>query len=281
MQLFLDNDAAINIKGRLYDFGSPIIMGILNVSPNSFFSQHLDSFAKMISHSEKMISEGATILDIGGMTTKPGSDQISEKEEWERVGPVIKELRRNFPNVLLSVDTYRGIIAEKSADEGIDMVNDISAGELNNSMLPTMGKLKLPYIAMHMQGRPRTMQQQPQYENVVQDILSYFIRKIEECDRYGIKDLLIDPGFGFGKTIDQNYELLNGMHQFQILEKTILVGLSRKSMIYKSLDITPEQALNGTTALHMIALQQGAKILRVHDVKEAKECIKLWSLLRK
>jgi len=271
----------LNANGKLIVIRQPVVMGILNATPDSFYNQGRNSsLDSLLKKAEEMLLQGAFILDIGGMSTKPGSAEISEEEEWLRIEGIIKGLRKNFPHVLLSVDTYRSEIARRSAFEGIDWINDISSGSMDDQMFSVVAKLNLPYVMMHMQGQPRNMQENPQYENVTQDILAYFIEKIQTCEEAGIKDIIIDPGFGFGKTIAQNYELLNGCHQFSILEKRMLVGLSRKSMVYKQLDVTPDKALNGTTALNMIALQQGASILRVHDVKEAMECIALYAALK-
>lgn len=267
----------ININGRILRFEKPIVMGILNATPDSFYSLPESGKTKtLIDLADSMVTEGAAILDIGGMSTKPGADLLSLEAEWERISEPIKNIRRIFPEVILSVDTFRAEIARRSAVEGIDLVNDISAGELDNQMLPAIATLKIPYIAMHIQGTPQTMQNTPSYEHVTRDILDFFIQKTEQLESLGIKDIIIDPGFGFGKTIAQNYQLLNELNAFSILDKPLLAGLSRKSMIYKLLHIQPSEALNATTALNMMALQNGADILRVHDVKEAMECIRLY-----
>jgi dihydropteroate synthase len=269
----------LNANGRLLLWKEPVVMGILNATPDSFYNSGRESDPEQLLRlAEKMLEAGALILDIGGMSTRPGAEEISMEQEWQRLAPVIKLIRKNFPAAILSVDTYRSEIVKRSADQGIDIINDISAGTMDESILQTVAGLNLPYIAMHMQGRPQTMQHQPQYKDLVQDILEFFIGKIKACYEAGIKDLILDPGFGFGKTTLQNYELLKGLHQFSIFELPVLVGISRKSMINKVLLLPPAEALNGTTALHMIALQQGAAILRVHDVKEAMECIKLWQV---
>jgi dihydropteroate synthase len=269
----------LNANGRLLLWKEPVVMGILNATPDSFYNSGRESDPEQLLRlAEKMLEAGALILDIGGMSTRPGAEEISMEQEWQRLAPVIKLIRKNFPAAILSVDTYRSEIVKRSADQGIDIINDISAGTMDESILQTVAGLNLPYIAMHMQGRPQTMQHQPQYKDLVQDILEFFIGKIKACYEAGIKDLILDPGFGFGKTTLQNYELLKGLHQFSIFELPVLVGISRKSMINKVLLLPPAEALNGTTALHMIALQQGAAILRVHDVKQAMECIKLWQV---
>lgn len=269
----------LHANGRLLILDKPVVMGILNATPDSFYNSGRESDPdQLLRLAGKMLEEGALILDIGGMSTRPGAEEISMEQEWRRVAPVIQLIRKHFPDAVLSVDTYRSEIVRRSADRGIDIVNDISAGTMDESMLEVVAGLNLPYIAMHMQGRPQTMQEQPQYKDVVQDILEFFIGKIRACYDAGIRDLILDPGFGFGKTTLQNYKLLKGLHQFSLFELPVLAGISRKSMINKVLLSPPGKALNGTTALHMIALQQGAGILRVHDVKEAVECIRLWQV---
>lgn len=260
---------------------TPIVMGVVNATPDSFYNQGRENtLSLLIQKSEQHIHEGATILDIGGWSSKPQSEFVSIEEEWSRIKDLLTYLKRNFPSVLISVDTFQSEIAYRSVQEGVDIINDISAGELDSQMLKTVAKMQVPYIAMHMQGTPKTMQINPVYQNVVQDILDYFINKIAVFQELGIKDYVIDVGFGFGKTMDQNYELLKGLHQFQILKVPILAGLSRKSMIYKLLETSPDEALLGTAILNFVALQQGASILRVHDVKEAMDCIKLWKALQ-
>jgi len=275
-------NTTLNINGCLLNIQKPIVMGILNASPDSFFHTGQESTLKnLLYKAAQMEEEGAVILDIGGMSTRPGAAEITEEEEWHRIGDLIKALKKRGNKAFISVDTYRSEIARRAIIEGADLINDISAGSLDPKMLDTVARARLPYIAMHMQGEPRTMQDNPQYENVVQDILAYFIQKIKQCEAAGIKDIIIDPGFGFGKTLEQNYELLKGLHQFLILKQIMLVGLSRKSFIYKLLKTEPENALNGTTALNMLALKQGARILRVHDVREAKECIELFDFFER
>lgn len=267
----------LNLRGKLAIIEKPWVMGVLNATPDSFYSlNNAGQVATILQEAEKMNSEGAAILDIGGMSTRPGATPLTVEEEWQRIEIPVREIRKNFPAMILSVDTFRAEIAQRAAAEGIDIINDISAGEMDSQMLPTVAQLGLPYIAMHMQGTPQTMQNNPKYENVTKEILDYFIKKVQQTEEAGIKDVMIDPGFGFGKTLEQNYLLLKELSAFSILEKPILAGLSRKSMIYKLLNIAPEGALNGTTALNMIALQNGADILRVHDVKEAMECIRLF-----
>ena len=270
-------NTTLNANGRLLLLDQPVVMGILNATPDSFYNAGKDSQPEQLFQlAEQMLEEGASILDIGGLSTRPGADEISMEEEWHRVAPVIKRIRKAFPQAILSIDTYRSEIAHRSAGAGIDLINDISAGTMDAAMIPIVSSLNLPYILMHMQGNPQTMQINPQYNDVVQDIIEFFILKIKTCLDAGIKDLILDPGFGFGKTTNQNYALLNGLHQFSIFGFPILAGLSRKSMINQVLHTRAGDALNGTTALNMLALQQGARILRVHDVKEAMECLKLW-----
>jgi dihydropteroate synthase len=253
-------------------------MGILNATPDSFYTQgRQNSVPEHVSNAGKMLEDGATILDIGGLSTRPGAAEISEQEETDRVVPVIEQIKKAFPDSFLSIDTYRANVAKHSVNAGADIVNDISAGTLDQNMIPAVANLNVPYIAMHMTGTPQTMQKEPVYENVVLEVMEYFIQKIKECKDAGIKDVILDPGFGFGKTLAHNYQLLKGMHNFQILNYPVLAGLSRKSMIYKLLGSDARNALNGTTALNMLALQQNAGILRVHDIKEAVECVQLFS----
>lgn len=265
-------------KGKLLVLDRPWIMGILNLTPDSFFekSRVLTSKEGFLSVAEKMISEGADILDIGGYSSRPMAEDISVEEELKRTISTIEKIKREFPEILISIDTFRSKVAAEAVDAGADVVNDISAGELDSSMIEQVGKLNVPYIVMHMRGNPRTMQHQTGYQEILIEIMHYFSKKLNLCRKAGIKDVLIDPGFGFSKTLDQNYWILKNLAYFKTIQAPILVGISRKSMIYKKLGITVEEALNGTTALHMAALISGANILRVHDVKEAKETIKLY-----
>ncbi len=271
----------INCNGKLVDLSTPRIMGILNITPDSFFDggQH-NSIKKALIKAEKMVAEGADFLDVGGYSSRPGADFVSEKDELARVVPVVNALAKEFPEVNISVDTFRSKVAKATIENGAALINDISAGDLDNNMMATVAKLQVPYIMMHMQGTPENMQQNPTYNNVISDIRFYLSKKIKLAQELHINDVIIDPGFGFGKTLEHNYTLLNNLELFSCFNLPLLVGISRKSMIYKPLNITPDLALNGTTALHMIALQKGATILRVHDVKEAKECIKLFNLLK-
>lgn len=270
----------INCKGQLIDLTAPKVMGILNVTPDSFFDggKYKDTSA-ILNQVETMINDEATFIDIGGYSSRPGADDVSEDEELNRVIPVIELVLKHFPETLISVDTFRSEVAKKSIKAGAALINDISAGKLDDRMLYTIGKLGVPYIMMHMKGNPKTMQQQTEYNDLVKEVITYFAERIAAAHAEKINDIIIDPGFGFAKTLDQNYELLNRLELLQILDKPILAGVSRKSMIYKTLNTTSEQALNGTTALHMVALQKGAKILRVHDVKEAMECVTLYNQL--
>lgn len=255
-------------------------MGILNVTPDSFYDggRHL-SITSQMEQAEKIVEEGAQIIDIGGMSSRPGADVIGVDEELKRVLPVIDRISNKLPEVFLSIDTVHAEVAKQAVEAGAHIVNDISAGSLDEAMYETVAELGVPYILMHMKGSPKVMQSAPSYENVVLEVLDFFIKEIGMLRAIGVKDIIIDPGFGFGKTVDHNYQLLKNTHAFKMLETPVMVGLSRKSMICKLLKVKPEKALNGTSALHMIALQQEAKILRAHDVKEAVECIKLFSKL--
>ena len=267
----------LNCKGKLLVIDKPLVMGIINITSDSFYegsrSQTVES---ILSQATKMIGEGADIIDVGGQSTRPGSERISVKEELQRVLSAIETILKNFPETIISVDTYQAIVAEECVRSGAAIINDISAGNMDSDMIPTVAKLQVPYICMHMKGTPENMQQQPTYENVTKEVLDFFIQKTDECRHAGINDVIIDPGFGFGKTISHNFTLLKELSAFKMLEKPIMAGLSRKSTIYKTLGITAGEALNGTSVLNTLALQNGANILRVHDVKEAKEVIKLY-----
>jgi dihydropteroate synthase len=266
----------LNCRGRLLVIDTPVVMSIINITPDSFYSgSRKNNIDEILSQAEKMIAEGATILDIGGQSTRPGSKALTASEELDRVLAGIQAVRSNFKEAYISIDTYHATVAEQAVSAGADIVNDISAGNLDELMITTVGRLNVPYICMHMQGTPQTMQQNPQYKNVTLDVLDFFIEKQEQCRLAGINDVIIDPGFGFGKTMAHNFELLKNLKAFDILKKPLLAGLSRKGTIYKTLGITAEEALNGTTVLNTIALMNGAKILRVHDVKEAVEAVKL------
>ena len=271
----------LNIKGNTLDLSSPKIMGVLNVTPDSFYDGGVYSNEKKILlQVEKMISDGANIIDIGGFSSKPGAKTISVKEEEKRVIPIIKLINNTFNKIIISVDTFRGEIAEKSLNEGASIINDISGGNLDKNIYQIANKYRVPYIMMHMKGVPANMQANPKYENINYEIIKDFSYKIDLAEKKGVCDIIIDPGFGFGKSIEHNYQILNNIKLYTVLKKPILVGISRKSMIYKLLKTDPSKALNGTTSLNTIALINGANILRVHDVKEAKEVIKLYSFLK-
>ena len=273
---------SINCKGTLIDLSSPKVMGILNVTPDSFFDGgNYNNTSAIINQVEKMLSEGATFIDVGAYSSRPGAKHISEEEELTRILPVIKLLKSEFPNLLISVDTFRSNIAKQCVHNGACMVNDISAGNIDPTMFSTIAELQVPYVIMHMQGTPQNMQVNPTYENIVKDVLYYFSKKITKLRSLGLHDIITDVGFGFGKTVSQNYQLLKQLDLFKNLEVPTLVGLSRKSMLFKPLEITQNEALNATTSANTIALLNGATILRVHDVKEAVEAIKIVELLNK
>lgn len=270
----------INCLGKLIDLTSPKVMGILNVTPNSFYDGgKYSNEESLLLQVERMVCEGATFVDIGAYSSKPSAEFVSEEEEISRLIPVIQLVLKHFPDTLISVDTFRAKVAKLAIENGACIINDISAGSLDTKMMLTVAKLNVPYIMMHMKGNPQTMQNMANYENITKEILFYFSEKVAQARSLGISDLLIDPGFGFAKTKDQNFEVMNNLALFQMLELPMLVGVSRKSMIYKTLETSPDFALNGTTVLNTIALQRGANILRVHDVKEAVETIKLVSQL--
>lgn len=278
---FLPVYTSLQSKGRLLDLSTPVVMGILNATPDSFYNKGRESNTDdLLRNAERMLKEGAAILDIGGATTKPGAAILSAGEEMERVLPVVELIHKHFPDAWLSVDTYNAQTAEASVQAGASIINDVSSGSIDSNMIATVAKLKVPYIAMHMQGTPATMQQNPQYSDVVTEVRSYLIDITDKCSKAGITDIVIDPGFGFGKTLEHNFQLLNNLHTFRMADRPILAGLSRKSIVCKALGVNPEHALNGSTALHIVALQQGANILRVHDVKEAVEVVKLFGWMR-
>ena len=270
---------SINVSGQLITFDSPKVMGIINVTPDSF---HKDSrkqnIEDIVATAKKMLDTGADFLDLGGMSSRPGAKEISAQEEIDRVIPAIESILKKYPTAILSIDTYRSEVAKAALHAGAKLINDISGGDADTNILELAAKNNIPYICMHMQGAPQNMQDNPSYENVVIDVFKNLQQKIVRCREAGIKDVIIDVGFGFGKTIEQNFELLGKMDYFQHLDCPILAGLSRKSMLYKSLELEPDNSLNATTAAHMIALQKGANILRVHDVKEAVESFMIWEL---
>lgn len=268
----------INCKGQLIDLTIPKIMGILNVTPNSFFDGgKYKNESEILSRVEKMSSEGATFIDVGAYSSKPSAEFVSEQEEISRIIPVLDLILKHFPETILSIDTFRAEVAKASIESGAAIINDISAGHLDEKMLETVAKYSVPYIMMHMKGTPQTMQTLTQYDDIVKEMLFYFSERIAKARSFGINDLITDPGFGFAKTVEQNYEVFQKLDLFNLLELPMLIGISRKSMIYKALNSNAEEALNGTTVLNTIALTKGAKILRVHDVKEAMECVTLFN----
>lgn len=271
---------SLNFKGRLVELNRPLVMGILNLTTDSFYDGGKFTEERLISEQvEKMVSEGADIIDVGASSSRPGSTEIDQKLEESRLEPVIKMLSKSFPSILISVDTTRSIVAEKVVDWGADMINDISSGEFDKNMFATIAKLSVPYVIMHMQGTPQEMQHNPSYNNVVKEVNQYLNEKVYQLQEKGVNDIIIDPGFGFGKTLEHNFELLNNLDFFQNIGQPILVGISRKSMITKMLEIKSADALNGTTVLNTIACIKGASILRVHDVKEAVEVVKLITMI--
>ena len=267
----------INVNGRLIDLSEPQVMGILNVTPDSFYAGSRSETEKdIVQRLHQIIDEGASIIDIGGYSSRPNAEHISEEEEMNRLRNGLEIIRKHSPNAVVSVDTFRADVAKMCVEEyGVAIINDISAGQMDEQMFPTIAKLGVPYIIMHMKGTPQDMQVSPKYDHFLKEIYYYFSEKVQKLRDLGVKDIIIDPGFGFGKTLEHNYELMNHLEEFNLFELPLLVGVSRKSMIYKLLGTTPEEALNGTTALHTIALLKGANILRVHDVKEAVESIKI------
>ena len=266
----------LNCKGKLLVINKPLVMGIINATPDSFYEHHLqEGINAIIALAEKMILDGADILDIGGQSTRPGSQRISAIEEMDRVLPVIEQLIIKYPNVILSVDTYHHEVAKAAVKAGAVIVNDVSAGNMDEAMLETVAKLQVPYICMHIKGTPETMQSLAHYEDLIKEVLDYFINKISDCKKAGIQDIIIDPGFGFAKTAAHNFKLLKELAALKILDKPILAGLSRKATIYKTLGVTASEALNGTTVMNTLALLNGTTILRVHDVKEAMQAVML------
>ena len=272
----------LNCKGKLLVIDKPLIMGIINATPDSFYEGHLNKgIDGIMKIADKMIDDGAEILDIGGQSTRPGSERISVDEELKRVMPVVENIIKHHKDFIISVDTYHSKVAKEAVAAGVSIVNDISSGMLDELMIETVAALNVPYICMHMQGTPETMQKNPHYENVIKDVLDFFIYKTDECKKAGIKDVIIDPGFGFGKTIQHNLQLLKNLAVFSMLEKPILAGLSRKSFLYKTAGTQADGALTSTIAANTIALMNSAAILRVHDVKEAKEIINLYNEYKK
>lgn len=272
----------MNCKGKLIDLSTPKVMGILNITPDSFYDGGKNNSEQtIIDKVQRMLFDGATFIDIGAYSSKPNAEFVSETEEIQRIVPVIELLVKVFPEILISVDTFRSEVAKASIESGASIVNDIASGNLDAKMMETVAKYNVPYIMMHMKGDPKTMQSLANYEDIIKEMLFYFSEKVNEARSLGINDLIIDPGFGFAKTLEQNFEVMNRLELFQMLDLPLLSGISRKSMIYKTLGTTPQESLNGTTFLNTISLMKGAKILRVHDVKEAVECVKLYESLKK
>lgn len=271
----------LNCKGRLITAGKPLVMGIINITPDSFYEGSRQSHLNTIlQKAEQMLREGAAILDIGGQSTRPGSELITEEEELKRVIEPLAALHERMPEGIISIDTFYARVAKEAVAAGASIVNDISGGSMDKAMLITVGNLHTPYICMHIKGTPQTMQQYANYDNIATELIDYFVQKIESCKKAGIHDVIIDPGFGFAKTIQQNFALLKDLAVLQVLDKPVLAGLSRKGTIYKTLGVTAAEALNGTTVLNTLALQNGAGILRVHDVKEAVEAVELFCAYR-
>lgn len=272
----------INVNGSLLDLSQPRVMGILNVTPDSFYAgSRTQTEAEIVRRVKQIVSEGAAIIDIGAYSSRPNADNVSAREEMERLRMGLKILFEIQPDAVVSVDTFRADVARMCVEEyGVAIINDIAAGEMDADMFHTVAALNVPYIMMHMQGTPQSMQQHPHYDNLLEEVLLYFARKVQQLRDLGVKDIILDPGFGFGKTIEHNYELLSHLEDFRIFELPLLVGVSRKSMIYRLLDITPQEALNGTTVLDTICLLKGADILRVHDVKEAVETVRIVQAMR-
>lgn len=278
----LENTFTINCKGKLLNFVQPIVMGILNVTDDSFYDGgNYKNDTIILKQVRKMLNEGADIIDIGAFSSRPGAKIISFENEETKLRKILKLVRGEFPEITISVDTYRSDIAKIVIEEfGVDIINDISAGSFDTKMFKTIAKLNVPYIIMHMQGNPENMQDDPKYDNVVQDLIKYFAVKVHELRNLGVIDIIIDPGFGFGKNIEHNYQIIKYLNNFKVLNLPLLIGVSRKSFIYKLLEIDPDNALNGTTALHALALYKGVNVLRVHDVKEAKEAIKIVEMIK-
>lgn len=278
---FLNRKITLNLRGELMNLSKPAVMGIMNLTPDSFYGRsRVSSLDMALERVEECLLEGAAFIDIGAYSSRPGADEVSADEELKRIVPVIAAISDRFPEAKLSVDTFRARVAKESIEAGAHMINDISAGNMDEAMFETVAALQVPYIIMHMKGTPKTMQQDPVYTDVAMEVTGYFADKVYALQKLGLTDLILDPGFGFAKTIDHNYELLHKMEHLNIFGLPLLVGFSRKSMIYKFLGITPDEALNGTTVLHTLALQRGAAILRVHDVKAAMECITLAEKVR-
>ncbi|MFA5328724.1 MAG: dihydropteroate synthase [Prolixibacteraceae bacterium] len=279
---FLKRKNTINLNGRIIDLAKPVVMGILNVTPDSFFDGgKYKTEKKIVKRAEEILEHGGTVIDIGAVSTKPGTDGLSTKDEIDRLLPAVRAVRKNFPNAFISIDTYRSWVALKVIEEcGPCIVNDVTGGNFDVHMFDTIGKLGVPYILMHMQGTPLKMQENPEYDDIIRDISLFFTDRVKKLAKAGVKDVIIDPGFGFGKTLEHNYELLNRLDSFKVFQLPLLVGVSRKSMIYQLLGAKPDEALNGTTVVNTLALMGGADILRVHDVREAAEAIRILNMIR-
>jgi dihydropteroate synthase len=277
--LLFHTKKTFNLRGLLWTLDQPVVMGILNTTPDSFYAEsRVAAVDTALAQAEQMLADGAAMLDVGGYSTRPGAAEVSEGEEMARIVPMIEAITKHFPGAIVSVDTFRASVAEAAVQAGAVMVNDVSGGT-DEQMFETIARLQVPYILMHSRGTPQTMTQLTHYDDMLHEILTFFIDRLQQIRKAGIKDVVLDTGFGFAKTIDQNYYLLKNLDYFRVLELPILVGISRKSMIYKRLNTSPEEALNGTTVLNTLALTKGAQLLRVHDVKEAVECTKLYNLM--
>ena len=276
---FFHKKTTLNAGGKLIDLGSPKVMGIINLTPDSFYADsRKQDIEAILLQAEKMLTEGATFLDLGAYSSRPGAEDISVQREMDRLLPAVEAIVAKFPDAVLSIDTFRSQVAEAAVNAGAHIINDISGGELDADMFATVARLQVPYILMHMKGNPQNMVQQATYENVFDEVFDYFTDKYHQLKKLGIKDVIIDPGFGFAKKSKHSYELMRRLQDFNVLQLPILVGISRKTMIYNLLGNTADEALNGTTALNAIALTKGANILRVHDVKEAVEAVKIWEM---
>ena len=275
---FLKRNSALHLGEKEVDLSIPVVAGIVNITPDSFFDGgKMEDEATMLKAVEKMVAEGAGIIDVGAVSTRPGSKNVSTKEELARLLPAVQAIHKAFPDIALSIDTFRSWVAVRVIDEvGPIIINDISGGTLDSNMFETVAKLQVPYILSHIKGTPLNMQEEPQYDDLIREVAQYFAERVKKLNKLGVKEVILDPGFGFGKTVDHNYELLNKLDAFKVYQLPVMVGLSRKSMIWKALDATPETALNGTSVANTLALMGGADILRVHDVKEAVEAVKIF-----
>lgn len=279
---FLKRKSTINLNGRVLDLSQPVVMGIINVTPDSFFDGgKYKTEKKVLKRAEEILEQGGEVIDIGAVSTQPGSEGISTKDEIDRLFPAVKAVKKAFPEAFISIDTYRSWVALKIIEDcGPCIVNDVSGGNFDVHMFDTVGKLGVPYILMHMLGTPLKMQEDPQYEDIIRDISLFFTDGVKKLTRAGVKDVIIDPGFGFGKNMEHNYQLLNRLDSFKVFQLPLMIGVSRKSMIYKLLDMKPDDALNGTSVVNTLALLGGTDILRVHDVKEAVEAVKIMNMIR-